>query len=144
MAKFIVILSALISFSALADSNYQRKCARKYIVAAKGLVSIAQDFNNAEIGKAEYAAAVNATDAGIGVTRLICANENLQAAKCSNKTKAAYQKIRSQMMVGQVIKGNLNQVEVGYTDLIRLLRGAIGGFFESVLSGQDSNLCTIN
>lgn len=139
--KHMIFLASLVSFSSFA--SYDEDCARRYIEASESLVSIAQEFNEGQIGKFEYALAVEATDAEVLGLRMYCMNEDAAAEKCVNDTKSAYKKIRAKMIVSSVLKGNTDKVSVGVIDLRRLLPGAARGLFGSIFSDKE-NICTLD
>lgn len=142
MKKIMITVITLTSLTAMAD--YDKTCARRYIKASKALVQTAKDYNNAEIGGGKYAAEVMATVAEINATRVFCASENRPAQECVKNTKPVYQKIRSKMYVNEVLKGNVNSIEVSDLDLIALAKASVKGFFKKVLRGEDENICRVN
>lgn len=138
----IGILTLTASLSVFAE--YNKDCARRYIKASKELVRIANDYNNAEIRPVEYATQVAAVKAGINVHRVLCFNENRSAQECVRNTKPVYQKIKNKMYVTEVLKGNLNTVEVSELDLLALSKASIKGFFKKIFRGDEKNICRVN
>jgi hypothetical protein len=146
MKKLATLMIALFSFSALAsdfDPNYNENCAKRYIRGSQDLVVVAEAFNRGDIGKAEYAARVASIDTNIMALRAYCLNENSDSQECVNKTKIGFIKIREKMNVREVVKNEQTRVEVSQLDLLKLVKGSVGGFFRSLRNGNE-NICTLD
>lgn len=145
MKKLIMAVMVLTSLTSYAELITQKDCARRYIEGSKDLVAIAQDYNNALIDELQYSAQVTAVDSAILGLRAICGfKENRQAQECVDETKPVYQDIRAKMYVREVLKGNLNKVEVSGLDLALLTKGAVKGFIKKITRGEENNICRLN
>ena len=146
MKLTLLILAATFSFSALAsdlDPNYNQNCAKRYIRASQDLVVIADAYNNSNIGKMEYAARVASVDTTVLALRSYCLNENSDAHTCVEKTKIGFTKIRDKMDVREILQGRASRVDVSQLDLLKLIKGSVGGFLRSLRTGND-NICTLD
>ena len=142
--KFLVgVLVSLFTLSTLAaEANYDEMCARRYIDASVSLVDIAKQFNNGQIGSAEYAAKVSYVDSSTTALRAYCINENSDAIDCVDKTKPVFKNIRGKMMVTRVVLKKVSKIKVSELDLAPLARGAVGGFLRSIRTGN-GNVCAL-
>ncbi len=103
-------------------TDYDRRCAQRYINGTEALIEIAERLNHGRLNSAGYVTAVSSVGSSILVERVYCMNEIPRVQRCVERTKKYYQKIRRQMRVGAVMKGQIDRVEIKSSGLLRDLR----------------------
>ena len=115
MKTLIALSLVLFTHSALA-ADFNETCMNRYRDASYSLIDQAHSLNNGDIGSAQFLAEYALIESKIGATRLICAFESDDVKNCVQIYKNQYHKLRSNIDVAEIAKGNQTKVRVALVE----------------------------
>lgn len=115
MKSLLAVTLFLASHTALA-TDFDQTCLNRYRDATLSLVSSAHAFNEGSSNAAMFLAEFGMTETAIGATRVICTFEPVEIKECVRLYKKQYHKIRNNVDVIEITKGNQTHVRVGLVE----------------------------
>lgn len=114
--KTLFALSVLLfSHSALA-SGFEETCLNRYRDATLSLVDAARSLNDGSANSAKFLADFALIESTVGATRLMCAFEPAEIKNCVRLYKKQYHKIRDNVDVVEITRGNQTRVNIGLVE----------------------------
>ena len=113
--KHYLILWVLIGwFGAEAKaSDYEGVCRDRYRVAIEKMLDAVEAFNQGDLERSQFLAYFSSVETEIGAKRAACVLESDQTSVCVLKYKAQYKKIRDQIDMLAIARGQQTEVHPG-------------------------------